>query len=489
MDTDPEQIPLMINAWTDADGAPTGRFAPGWRRWSTRRQLPSERRAFLESEEPVDLRAWQDPRVGWGVVLAEDPNFTPAQRAVGADAPEPLRDLIADRKGPVFRYRSDLGTDKLERYYPDGTHQTIAISGSMRGVGRGQVPAYLLIYGSPKDIPWDLQYVLNMACCVGRLDLEKPELGHYVDALLSGWKDAPCRRDQPVVWATDYGGDDITTAMHQLIAGPVAAALKADNEVKNGRLVYLEGVRATWDALSQSLAEQTPALIVTTSHGKTDPASDKVEMARGLGLPVDANRATLAPDKLLARWSPYGAIWYAHACCSAGCDAKTAYKGLVKTDSSIAATLDAVAGLGAQVAPLPKLLLGVARPLRAFVGHVEPTFNWTIQQPDTKQPLTDGLREALHERLYRAQPEPVALAFARWYGAVGGLYAQWYQARDRVDQGQASARGDAMRLLLTALDRQSLVILGDPTAGPPALAARVAPKPPDAPGPEAHGQG
>ena len=308
---------------------------------------------------------------------------------------------------------------------------------------------------------------MNTTCCVGRLDLDEPELKYYVNALRSNWKDAKCRRDQPVVWATDHGGDDITVAMHRLIAGPVAQALSGDNEVRKGKLVYLESAAATREALSQALACQSPALVVTTSHGKTGPLADKVEMTRDLGLPVDAQGNTLALDTLLPNWDPYGAIWYAHACCSAGCDGKTAYKGLVDPASSIAVTLDKVAELG-RVAPLPAKLLGAPRPIRAFVGHVEPTFNWTIQQPDSQQPLTDGLREALYGRMYRQVPEPVSMAFARWYGDVGGLYVQWSQARNRVNEGQTEARRDAMRLKLTALDRQSLVILGDPTACLPA---------------------
>jgi hypothetical protein len=479
MNPAPEPTALTINAWTGPAGVPTGKFAPDaeWRRWATRRQLPAERRVYLESEEPADLRLWQDPRVGWGVVLADNDQIPAADRAAATDAPTPLRELITERNGPVFRYRPELGTDKLERYYPDGTQQTVAVSGSMRGLGRGKVPTYLLIYGSPTQVPWELQYVLNVACHVGRLDLTGQELVNYVTALRSGWKGAPCRRDRPVVWATDHGGNDITTSLRQLIAGPVAAALKEDKEVKAGQLTYLQGAQATWDALAQALAAQTPALVVTTSHGKTGPLADAAEMRRDLGLLVDAKHNTLAPDQLLGRWSPFGAIWYAHACCSAGCDGKTAYKGLVESGSSVEETLEAVAALGAQVAPLPRKLLGAAQPLRAFVGHVEPTFNWTIQQPDTKQALTDGLREALYQGLYRAVPEPVALAFERWYRDVGGLYVQWNQARDRVDEGDAQARRDARRLKLTALDRQSLVILGDPTACPPALAPAPAAAP------------
>ena len=43
---------------------------------------------------------------------------------------------------------------------------------------------------------------------------------------------------------------------------------------------------------------------------------------------------------------------------------------------------------GAFTTPLPRALLGATRPLRAFVGHVEPTFDWTLRQRQTGEHLT-----------------------------------------------------------------------------------------------------
>ena len=73
----------------------------------------------------------------------------------------------------------------------------------------------------------------------------------------------------------------------------------------------------------------------------------------------------------------------------------------------------AVAGLGAQVAPLPRALLGAKRPLRAFVGHVEPTFDWTIRNPESKQALTDTIIQALYNHLYQEEREPLGFAFPK----------------------------------------------------------------------------
>jgi hypothetical protein len=118
---------------------------------------------------------------------------------------------------------------------------------------------------------------------------------------------------------------------------------------------------------------------------------------------------------------------------------------------------------------LPRQLLGAEKPLRAFIGQVEPTFDWTLRQPETGQVLTASLQNALYQRMHRARPEPVGLAFEDCYRHVGELLAQWNQALRQIAKGNPEASLAALRSQLTALDRQSMVILGDPTACLPPL--------------------
>jgi hypothetical protein len=424
---------------------------------------------MLAAAEPVDLRDWQDERVGWGVVLPEDDTIPEKDRALALDAPEPISQLVAARnQAPVFRYRADLNHRFLRRYYVDHPPRDLAISGSPRGSGETCLPRYLLIYGTPKEIPWSLQYVLNSAAFVGRLDLEGDSLGRYVAALRNDWAGAGCRPERPVVWTVDHGQPDITWLMRRAIASPVADQLSGDSQIGSG-LRLLAGADATTLKLTQTLAQQQPALIVTTSHGMTGPLANPGLMTQQLGWLVDDDFTLLDPNKLLASWQPAGAIWYSHACCSAGCDDQTSYLGLVDAGSTVEQTLTAVAALGARVASLPRQLLGAEKPLRAFIGQVEPTFDWTLRQPETGQVLTTSLQNALYQRMYRKRPEPIGLAFEECYRQVGELFAQWTQALRQIAQGHADANLAALRSQLTALDRQSMVILGDPTACLPPL--------------------
>lgn len=461
---------LSINAWTGTETV-EGPPAAKARAWGLRKP-PIPAPVPLAAED-IDPRDWRHSEVGWGLVLPEaDARWSAAERAVAADAPEPIQRLRAFRAdAPVFRYRPDLGTTELRRYFPDGSASDLAVNGSKPGTSRAALPLYLLLVGDPVALPWRLQYALNTAPRhVGRLDLDEDGLDRYVRAVERDWDDAETRLSRAVVWATDHGPDDITHLMRRVIAEPVFEKLRADRDVGDGARMNA-GPEALAASLAEALAAYRPGLVVTTSHGMTGPLDDPGTIATQLGMLVDTHGALARPEDLLAGWEPDGAIWYAHACCSAGSDAATHFDGLFDPDSAVARTLDAVAACGAQTAPLPRALLGAERPLRAFVGHVEPTFDWTLRSPRTGQVLSDSILRSLYHGLYKPTPDPVGLAFRGTYAEVGGLLITWGHARDEFEAAASEderevARQKALYTRLAGLDRQSLVLLGDPAACP-----------------------
>jgi hypothetical protein len=456
---------LSINAWTGGEVADSPSLPPESRNWGLRER--GRQRHYLHATV-ADHRDWSDAQVGWGLVLPENEAFSPEVRASAADAPEAIQRLLGARPGsPVFRYVSAIAPEQLRRYFANGTHADLAISGSPRGIGDDRLPMYLLICAAPDQIPWSFQYALNQPCYVGRLRPEMRGLDLYVDALLDGWSGSGCRPKRPVLWATDHGADDITHLMREAIAVKVADELAADDHVdKTTRLFDAD---ATGPKLVRALAAEKPALVVTTSHGMTGPLHDPDLMRRQLGVPIDDGHHMLDVDELMASWEPDGAIWYAHACCSAGGDDGTIYDGLLSPTSHAGRVVHGVASLGAQVAPLPERLLGAAKPLRAFVGHVEPTFDWTLRQDVSEQLLTDSIVRALYTGLYQNRAETVGMAFETCHRDAGGLFAQWALLLQRSPLSDPETRPRALRLQLTALDRQSMVILGDPTAAPPSV--------------------
>ena len=257
--------------------------------------------------------------------------------------------------------------------------------------------------------------------------------------------------------------------MRRAIADKIFDRLKQDSDL-GPNSVFIDGSvadSASAAALAAALAKHRPSLIVTTSHGQTGPLDNIEQMAAHLGLPVDSNYAVVQPSTLLADWQPDGAIWYAHACCSAGSDQHTLFEGLMKNGSIVQRVLNGVSTIGARVAPLPNELLGTKKPLHAFIGHVEPTFDWTLQQRLTGQFLTTPIEEALYNKLY--QPEPLGWAFRDFYLQLSGIYSE-YDVHLRAFNRGEDRKSQMLYNLLLARDVQSMVILGDPTAMLPPLA-------------------
>jgi hypothetical protein len=453
---------VRMNAWTGEE-SPVGAFDGAKRYWGLKKQFPGDagRLGMLRPDAPVDLKDWRDPAVGWGLVLADTDDFDARAKAAGEDALPALRDLIAARVGPVLRWRQDLQEGYLRRYYDDGTMADLSVSASRRGIGRNCVPRYLLIFGEPAQVPWSLQFALNMSSYVGRLPrLSDDALRRYVDALLNGWPGPPPAFEAPLLWTVDHGGGDITTLMRAVVGEALWTQFAPDADLTQRR--WLDRADATHTNLLATLSASRPALVTTTSHGLTGPLNAPTAMAATLGQLVDAQRHALSPARLLEAWNPAGAIWYAQACCSAGSEAQSRYASLFSDLDANGRLLRGVAQTGATVAPTPRALLSADQPLKAWIGHVEPTFNWTLYDPRNRQNLATAVVKALYDELHQ-KGAPVGWALREVFNEAGQFFAGWSQAIEQVNAGDMSFVKVAQYRQLVAIDRQSLVILGDPT--------------------------
>ncbi len=182
------------------------------------------------------------------------------------------------------------------------------------------------------------------------------------------------------------------------------------------------------------------------------------------------SRTPVPRDDLVAA-IPGGAVWYSQACCSAGSfassDGKSLFAGLLKP-GAVSDILANVAALGSTVAPAVLALLGRPAPIRGFFGHVEPTFDWTLRDSFTGQGLGGHIVAAMSTNLFAGQP--LGYVLDEYRAGVGVLHTDWQGLFDRLNAGDTSVRDALTRTRVTALDRQSLVLLGDPTATLPDLA-------------------
>jgi hypothetical protein len=254
--------------------------------------------------------------------------------------------------------------------------------------------------------------------------------------------------------------------MRDAIGAPLYESFRNDADMPGAQFIDGRNTTADTQALINALHTQRPSVVVTTSHGLTAPLDNPEQLRAQLGALVDGAHRALSPTELLARWSPDGAVWLAQACCSAGADAPSLYNGLFDTQSLVGRVLEGVTAIGALSAPLPRALLGAARPLRAFIGQVEPTFDWTMMFPPTRQRLTSSLRTAMYTELCAGRP--VGYALNEVYRPIGALLLKHGIAvRNYSDNppGPVSQQSLDMALYhkVTAYDRASTVLLGDPT--------------------------
>jgi hypothetical protein len=119
-------------------------------------------------------------------------------------------------------------------------------------------------------------------------------------------------------------------------------------------------------------------------------------------------------------------------------------------------------------AELPRALLGAARPARAFIGHVEPTFDWTLRRADSGLVTTSAVVEAFYDELFQVPPPPVGFALRTYFGQAATLRALWSSEVQAVRRRE-SARSASLLAGLAGIDRQCTVLLGDPAVVPAAL--------------------
>ncbi|TFY85147.1 hypothetical protein DYL59_26520 [Pseudomonas kairouanensis] len=453
---------LLSNAWC-GDKVASGDVSATASAWSLSVNVDSEDQFNLDGVVPpaADLEDWQNKEVGWGLVLPDSDDWTDEQKAQAADAPECVKALLVQRgNAPVFRYRSELAnTGQLRRYFADKSPADPHLAGD-RGIGDYKVPRYLLIIGSPKEIPWSFQYRLQTDAFVGRLDLDKAGLENYINGLLNHWPGNTRHFDTPVVWAVNHGHPDISYLMAKTIAKRVSDTLTGYGFTP----AYLTDEQARLQSFYQALKQAQPAFVLTTSHGATFPLDSPAQLAAQLGLLVDVDQSLLNVQMLQQHWNPSGAIWYAHACCSAGADKPSEFRGLVDPQSSLGEMLGKVAEIGPCTASLPRTLLGAKQPLGAFVGHVEPTFDWTLRDPDTGQVLVQQMIVNPLTRALHANPrQPIGMAIDGYYSAVAGYLLEHSNGVKAYNNHKPDAVAKMLKAKLLAMDRLAMVTLGDPT--------------------------
>jgi hypothetical protein len=221
-----------------------------------------------EGADPTDIS-----QSGWGVVFSKN--------LVSADL-----DALKEALDPLLKHRQEGATKTDERFYRECSGEFGYQSGASKNdflklFGRGPGPAdpeklpyYLLIVGSPHEIPYSFQYQLDVQYAVGRIHFDQLE-DYYryavsvVEAETNGFNLA-----RQAAFFSPANADDPATQMSAAeLVSPLAKYLQEDQpDWQVQTLIEDQAHQADLDQLLH--APQAPALLFTASHGMSFPNGD-----------------------------------------------------------------------------------------------------------------------------------------------------------------------------------------------------------------------
>jgi hypothetical protein len=417
--------------------------------------LTELQRRRRDDEDHLGVIYGRDPgdpgSAGWGLVVSRD--VDPAV----LEALEPLVGLRREQAGGLYKQLEvETGEDKghfLRRY----------------GMGPGpadprKVPYYLLIVGTPEQIPFSFQYQLDVSYAVGRLDFDTAgEYASYADAVVTAEAPATPSAGQGVhLFGVRNPGDTPTALSAARLVEPLAAELR---QTSAGWTVTDDvGAPATKQRLYDLLmGESTAWVLFTASHGVGTSGDQQRETQGALlcqdwpgplkqGGQVSAEHY-LAGDDIPVDRAVGPRVIFAFACYGGGtprvADFPTASGGPrpVLAEESF-------------VARLPQRLLGnPAGGALAFVGHVDRAWSCSFLWQGTDAQIAAFTSTML------ALLDGVRLGHAM--EAMNSRYAELStELTSRIDEFRKSGKlikdSDLVGLWTANNDARSYVVLGDP---------------------------
>lgn len=384
---------------------------------------------------------------GWSIILPSDPRIK-----------EALLPLLKLREEEACAKHEGLYREySVKRDYLYGDSKSSFLARQGRGPGPAdptRAPLYLLIVGSPREIPFSFQYQMGARYRVGRVHFEEVEAYyHYARSVAEA--DTVSLDRKIAFFGVENLHDRPTEILAPRLIRPLAEALAADNPGWLIDAVLAE--HATKAKLRSILSARPPAAITfIAAHGiRFSPGDHRYNSLQGAivcsdwecggGLPLRKHlfTATDLPNSADLR----GTVIVFFGSHGAG---STRYR---KSEFS-----DGRPGIPVRpsVAPLPKRLLGnVAGGALAFIGHVntvyKTSFDWDLEFPQVQ-----SFEAALHAILSGQR--------------VGAAMEQLCQRHAEIASELQLTRGTKGRLgserkaflRHAGLDAAEYVLIGDP---------------------------
>ncbi|MCU0519276.1 MAG: hypothetical protein MUF84_01085 [Anaerolineae bacterium] len=433
---------------------------------------------------------WVDPKrleeAGWGIIFAASMSEDMCQSILRALAPLLMR--RQQQAGPLYRiyagrhgYRPGDTASVFLRRPPRNADAANPADPKSTGV-----PYYLLIVGSPEEIPFEFQFQLDVQYAAGRLDFgDSLEAYHnYASNVVSVEEHPDVVGSQLVFFGTDHPGDTATSLSSTHLVAPLAQHFRARTVGAPWQIVRIAPEKTIKTNLLKILQlTPAPALVFAATHGMEFGADDPRQRdLQGALLCQDwsGKRGVVPPSAYLSAADVTGAlnmrgtIVFLFACFGAGTPQTDEYhRGEFRQHATTITTTPFVAAL-------PKAMLALKnRGALAVISHVERLWGLSFLSEATYRP--DGMqsrkREHIEvyasaiERLLDGHPVGAALDFFNMrHAAIATELTYLY---DRLSD--PPSRDDAYRLaeLWTAnSDARGYVVIGDPAVrlSPPGIA-------------------
>ncbi len=426
----------------------------------------------FKQQEPFPLRPDLDPgdlsQSGWGIIFCENGN--PLIK-------EALSELIELRRGQAGEFfKIFAGGDG----YRKGDSKNDFLS--RHGVGPGLVdpekgvPYYLLIVGSPEEIPFDFQYQLDVQFSVGRIYFDTvQEYANYARSVVtaeSGKVKLPRRASFFGVMNSD---DKATNLSGVHLVKPLFEKMGQENDKKKlgWQMESFIGEQATHAQLQNLLGGgQTPALLFTASHGMEFPMNDSRQFPYQGALlcqdwpgPIE-HRGPIkrdwyfAGEDIASDANLLGMIAFNFACYGGGTPRYNEFSKQKDNPEPIAprAFLNA----------LPMKMLGLSKGgALATVGHVERAWGHSIVWAGAGASITSfeiTMRQLLKQF-------PIGYAIEAFNLRYAELSTELTMAIDRREKDGFKLAG----MWTANNDARNYVVLGDPAVRLPVAEANTAP--------------
>ena len=414
---------------------------------------------------------------GWGVIFS-------------SNATQEVKDALK----PLIEYRGGQAK-KLFRVFENGDGYNPGEScaewlsrhnASMMAVDPlNGVPFYLLLVGSPEEIPFEFQYLLDINWGVGRLYFNSTnDYRAYVESVIDYEKShTPANARNIGVFSTRHDLDVATQMFSDMVASPLALGdgqRPRLGEKYNFRLESFIGEEASGRKLaSKEMLKNIlrgkspggpPALLFTGSHGMCFRADDPLLLeAQGALVCQDWDGyARISPNDYFAASDVpsdaqvHGMIHFAFACYSNGCPQFDDFNKDKDSSPMLIAPKPTIANL-------PQRLLAHNRGgALASLGHIDQA--WACSFTSTRgAPQVQGFRDVI-ARLLRG--ERLGLATDQFNIRWATLSSELSDVLYNKDRGIEVADWELANLWLARNDARNYIVLGDPAVRLPVESLR-----------------